>query len=806
MILHSLVLVPIEAYRGGKFACFSSANDKATTCDIYSGANSRIEWNGNVSGDNITIKFYKERQATLGYVLNGVEQLVTDEVGWESPTTKNLGNGVLTQLFAENNAGTSAGFFSVVVDGKVLVDPTNIYSVVSTDAANSKMTVDGGDWGNVDSPYDQRPDMRVKWSDATTASTGSITNQDKIFDGDVTTEGGADSLNTIFEVVIPSTNISAGGIGINCLVTSPELIVEIKNGGSTVETFSLEDLDGWGYSSTYAGEVTSIVFSRPGSYAQLRAISINGRILIDGPADNSQNWSDYLYSYKSGTTEVTSWYEAEGPLLAFNGDTSGRGSIAGPVANADAVFEPPTSIPFNNLKVYYYVGALTTGRALYVDTGAGYGSNVAVGDASRAAVYEINTPGNLVKIKGESTTTSNYIEIRGIEIDGKLLIDSGVQWDTSQNWSQVVTVDTTLTKRSLEVLFNGTDESPVGVNAPATKDSFTLDFTATNLTDVTKVEVGVYNPNSVDTYNGYSVNNGNYTDVTDGSTSAVIYSGASITLEKITVKTPNKTITDQQIHWIKINDKLLVDPNTFPVQNKVTGPLCQGTGDYVSHDGTTINLENVADRWCVDEQSVGLKAESDTEYTDLGPGASDVVWQSANGNPLTVPFSGDSCKLVSMVWELSSSTNNTTYTPVTGSPFTQSLNLDVGQDVPAWNGPPGGLADDTYYKAKVTYNSEQGVDPVTSDEITFKTNDGTVFADTAYFYDEDNHEVVGTNILIQRHGRDTANNELGIYDLTEQPDYPVAAHVKIGDKYKPIRDYSAEIAALVARIEDLENP
>ena len=139
-----------EAYRGGKFACFSSANDKATTCDIYSGANSRIEWNGNVSGDNITIKFYKERQATLGYVLNGVEQLVTDEVGWESPTTKNLGNGVLTQLFAENNAGTSAGFFSVVVDGKVLVDPTNIYSVVSTDAFASKMTVDGGNWNNGD--------------------------------------------------------------------------------------------------------------------------------------------------------------------------------------------------------------------------------------------------------------------------------------------------------------------------------------------------------------------------------------------------------------------------------------------------------------------------------------------------------------------------------------------------------------------------------------------------------------------------------------------------------------------------------
>ena len=109
---------------------------------------------------------------------------------------------------------------------------------------------------------------------------------------------------------------------------------------------------------------------------------------------------------------------------------------------------------------------------------------------------------------------------------------------------------------------------------------------------------------------------------------------------------------------------------------------------------------------------------------DLSPDASDVVWQSANGNPLTVPFSGDSCKLVNMVWELRSSADNTTYTPVTGSPFTQALNLDIGETVPEWDGPPAGLEEDTYYKAIVTYNSEQGVDPVTSDEITFKTASG----------------------------------------------------------------------------------
>ena len=251
---------------------------------------------------------------------------------------------------------------------------------------------------------------------------------------------------------------------------------------------------------------------------------------------------------------------------------------------------------------------------------------------------------------------------------------------------------------------------------------------------------------------------------------------------------------------------MTVDGGTWNNGDTVTGPLCQGTGDYVSHTANTLELSDPGDRWCVDDQNVGLDAVSDAEYTELAPGADDIVWQSANGNPLTVPFSGDSCKLVNMVWELSSSTDNSTYTPVVGSPFTQELNLDIGETVPAWSGPPAGLADDTYYKAKVTYNSETGVDPVTSDEITFKTNDGTVFADTAYFYDEHNHEAVGTSDLIARHGRDTANNELGIYELTEQPTYPVAAHVKVGDKYRPIRDFTTEIAALQARIQELETP
>ena len=48
----------------------------------------------------------------------------------------------------------------------------------------------------------------------------------------------------------------------------------------------------------------------------------------------------------------------------------------------------------------------------------------------------------------------------------------------------------------------------------------------------------------------------------------------------------------------------------------------------------------------------------------------------------------------------------------------------------------------------------------------------------------------------------TANNELGIYDLTEQPNYPVDAYLKVSGKYQPIRDYTSELTAAQAEAEE----
>ena len=79
------------------------------------------------------------------------------------------------------------------------------------------------------------------------------------------------------------------------------------------------------------------------------------------------------------------------------------------------------------------------------------------------------------------------------------------------------------------------------------------------------------------------------------------------------------------------NNKLIVDGGSWSDGDTVTGPLCQGTGNYVSHTANTLELTNAGGRWCVDDQNIGLDAESDDTYTDAAPGWDTLEYQSANG-------------------------------------------------------------------------------------------------------------------------------------------------------------------------------
>ena len=71
-----------------------------------------------------------------------------------------------------------------------------------------------------------------------------------------------------------------------------------------------------------------------------------------------------------------------------------------------------------------------------------------------------------------------------------------------------------------------------------------------------------------------------------------------------------------------------------------------------------------------------------------------------------------------------------------------------------------------------------------------------------YYYEPENR-IIETEELIRKYGSSTNIPQLGMYKLTEQPDYSVAGYVKEGNAYKPIRDYSTELEQANATIETM---
>jgi hypothetical protein len=70
-------------------------------------------------------------------------------------------------------------------------------------------------------------------------------------------------------------------------------------------------------------------------------------------------------------------------------------------------------------------------------------------------------------------------------------------------------------------------------------------------------------------------------------------------------------------------------------------------------------------------------------------------------------------------------------------------------------------------------------------------------AATFLAYDADAGKTISDIGIVDRFGVDpTTNlNRFGIYDLTEQPTYPVQAYVAEGGKYQPIKDHTVELAS-----------
>ena len=343
------------------------------------------------------------------------------------------------------------------------------------------------------------------------------------------------------------------------------------------------------------------------------------------PYDERPNM-DEEWSVNVSTDNGEFFKPENGPEYAFDGNTSTPASSK--TTGNNGWIEFTTTVPLNS-KISVFTRLRNT-----IDLN-GTEIRAQTSDATTAWSEEYDCSGaTTIRVYGYGPT-SGTAEIYAVKVNGRLLIDGPA--DNSQNWSQVVTVDTTLTKRSLEILFNGTDEAPVGINVPGAKDAFTLDFTAANLTDVTKVEVGVYNPNNSTDYNGYSVNDGPFTEIKDGSTTAVIYNGASITLEKITVKSPEKDRVDQSIHWIKVNDKLLIDSGAQWDQSQVWSDLVTTTG--TGYTGTDLPPNGFDGSLTTRVNSQGDQTVT-VDLTGLGLSGNLRVYGYVDNNKQTISING----------------------------------------------------------------------------------------------------------------------------------------------------------------------
>ena len=78
---------------------------------------------------------------------------------------------------------------------------------------------------------------------------------------------------------------------------------------------------------------------------------------------------------------------------------------------------------------------------------------------------------------------------------------------------------------------------------------------------------------------------------------------------------------------------------------------------------------------------------------------------------------------------------------------------------------------------------------------------------TTLFYDEKAGKTVTNHTLTKRYGLDPLENDLtkyGIFPLTEQPTYSVAAYVKENGHYRPIRSYQGEVNRANQTISDMQ--
>ena len=275
------------------------------------------------------------------------------------------------------------------------------------------------------------------------------------------------------------------------------------------------------------------------------AFTSDGFTVAGGFNSSSNNWvtwawdagnlaSNSAYNQSQAWTNgwaLTSGSWISGPGLAFDGFI-GANTTQNRI-NGDATWTAPSSVTFSSLRIW---GFKAGANSVYVN-GTDVSSQVVDGTVSAEqwnTITGISSPLSTIRITGNTSNTSG---IGGVEVDGKILVDTGIipvgslnssVYDQSAVWSDDVTKGTgNIYSNNIYVpanIFNGNSSSYCKVEKGSNSGTVSMQLGST-ISGVTKIRV---NTNSVD---NFTINGGSNIAATNGY--QTIYEGSAITLSDL---------------------------------------------------------------------------------------------------------------------------------------------------------------------------------------------------------------------------------------------------------------------------------
>ena len=365
----------------------------------------------------------------------------------------------------------------------------------------------GGKWGPLDSavvlenikgktksPYSERPNMDQKWSDY--AVSNGLEPWTKAFDGVISTSFNTnEATSNIDETPIVWTHTgtkpaftklevwanrdylsepSSGKITINSFDVSDQIAgntpawYEIDLTGAS-NTTTLESITLAGYNTATSGQSNGVM--------RLGGVRLDGRILVDGPADNSQNWSS-SYTYSTNNNNPG----APIPLTRlFNGSLE-RPGLDGYQNTINTWTFNPIDISGKTVELYGFkegVGSLPPAiNGVSIDNFSTHGVLEWIDVTSKFTNAGVTSISEIVHNVGTQGP-----EIVAIKLDGAILVDAGAQWDQSQVWSDNA-ISSLSPARPVTNIFDGNTATSYAQTDGSNDSTLTLNFGGINCTSL----------------------------------------------------------------------------------------------------------------------------------------------------------------------------------------------------------------------------------------------------------------------------------------------------------------------------------